>query len=90
MSLRMLDLAGVTAGDALIDVGGGASRLAGALLDRGFRDVTVLDFSATGMRHARNRLGEAADQVQWLAANVLRWHPARQYRVWHAGQSSIS
>lgn len=83
MSLRMLDLAGVTAGDALIDVGGGASRLAGALLDRGFRDVTVLDFSATGMRHARNRLGEAADQVQWLAANVLRWHPARQYRVWH-------
>lgn len=48
MSLTMLDAAGVTASDSLIDVGGGASRLAGALLDRGFRDVTVLDISATG------------------------------------------
>jgi trans-aconitate methyltransferase len=83
MSLRMLDAARVSAADALIDVGGGASRLAGALLDRGFRDLTVLDVSPTGMRLARNRLGEAADQVQWLTADVLRWHPARRYRVWH-------
>ena len=34
MSLRMLDAAGVSAADALIDVGGGASPLTGALLDR--------------------------------------------------------
>jgi hypothetical protein len=32
MSLKMLDATGVTASDSLIDVGGGASRLAGALL----------------------------------------------------------
>ncbi len=32
MSLRMLDSAGVSASDALIDVGGGASPLIGALL----------------------------------------------------------
>jgi hypothetical protein len=35
MSLKMLDAAGVTASDSLIDVGGGASRLAGALLGPG-------------------------------------------------------
>jgi hypothetical protein len=52
MSLRVLGAAGVSAADALIDVGGGASPLTGALLDRGFRDLTVLDISATGMRHA--------------------------------------
>ena len=34
MSLRMLDSAGASAVDALIDVGGGASPLTGALLDR--------------------------------------------------------
>jgi hypothetical protein len=55
MSLRMLDAAGVLAADALIDVGGGASPLTGALLDRGFRDLTVLDISAAGMQHARDR-----------------------------------
>jgi protein-L-isoaspartate O-methyltransferase len=36
MSLRMLDAAGVSAGDSVLDVGGGASPLAIALLGRGF------------------------------------------------------
>ena len=83
MSLRMLGSAGVSAADAVIDVGGGASPLAGALLDRGFRDLTVLDVSASGMRHARDRLGPRADQVHWLTADVLSWHPQRRYRAWH-------
>jgi len=47
------DAAGASAADALIDVGG-ASPLAGALLDRGFRDLTVLDVSTAGMQHARS------------------------------------
>ena len=83
MSLRMLESAGVSAADALIDVGGGASPLIGALLDRGFGDLTVLDISATGMRHARDRLGSRADQVHWLTADVLSWHPRRHYQAWH-------
>jgi hypothetical protein len=83
MSLRMLGSAGVSAADAVIDVGGGASPLTGALLDRGFRDLTVLDISAAGMQHARGRLGSRADQVHWLTADVLSWHPRRHYQVWH-------
>ena len=83
MSLRMLGSAGVSAADAVIDVGGGASPLTGALLDRGFRDLTVLDISAAGMQHARDRLGSRADQVHWLTADVLSWHPGRHYQVWH-------
>jgi trans-aconitate methyltransferase len=83
MSLRMLGRAGVSAAAALIDVGGGASPLTGALLDRGFRDLTVLDISAAGMQHARDRLGSRADQVQWLTADVLSWHPRRHYQTWH-------
>jgi trans-aconitate methyltransferase len=83
MSLRMLDAAGVSAADAVIDVGGGASPLAGALLDRGFGDLTVLDISAAGMQYARDRLGARAGQVRWLAADVLSWRPWRHYRAWH-------
>jgi trans-aconitate methyltransferase len=83
MSLRMLGVAGVSAADAVIDVGGGASPLAAALLDRGFRDLTVLDISATGMRHARDRLGPRADRVRWVTADILTWRPERRYQAWH-------
>lgn len=83
MSLRMLGLAGVVADDAVIDVGGGASPLAQALLERGFGDVTVLDVSAIGMRYAQHHLGPRAGDVQWLTADVLTWRPERRYRAWH-------
>ncbi len=83
MSLRMLDAARVSAGDPLIDVGGGASPLTGALLDRDFGDLTVLDISAAGMQHARDRLGSRAGQVHWVMADVLSWHPGRHYQAWH-------
>jgi trans-aconitate methyltransferase len=83
MSLRMLGAAEVSAADAVIDVGGGASPLTGALLDRGYGDLTVLDISAAGMQHARDRLGPRADQVHWLTADVLSWHPRRHYQAWH-------
>jgi trans-aconitate methyltransferase len=83
MSLRMLGAAGVSAADALIDVGGGASPLSRVLLDRGFGDLTVLDFSAAGMQQARDRLGPRADQVHWLVADVLSWRPRRRYQAWH-------
>jgi hypothetical protein len=57
--------------------------LAGALLRRGFRDVTVLDVSATGMQYARRRLGGRASQVRWVVADILTWQPERRYQAWH-------
>ncbi len=83
LSVQMLDAAGAGPADSLIDVGGGASRLADALLSRGFEDITVLDVSVTGMQYARRRLGDRASQVRWLAADVLTWQPDRRYQVWH-------
>jgi SAM-dependent methyltransferase len=83
MSLRMLDAAGVTASASVIDVGGGASPLAGALLERGFRDVTVLDISAAAMEQARHRLGPRAGGVHWLTADIRAWRPPRRYAAWH-------
>jgi hypothetical protein len=82
-SLKMLDAAGVSADDSLIDVGGGASRFVDALIGRGFRDVTVLDISSTGMRYAQRRLDAQAQLVQWVVADLLAWQPPRRYRAWH-------
>jgi trans-aconitate methyltransferase len=83
MSLRMLAAAGISAADAVIDVGGGASPLTGALLDRGFLDLTVLDISSVGMQHARERLTSRANRVHWLTTDVLSWQPRRPYQAWH-------
>ena len=80
MSVRMLQAAGVSAGDSVLDVGGGAS---GALLARGSSDVTVLDISAVGLRCARRLLGPDATRARWVVADVLAWRPQRRYQLWH-------
>lgn len=82
-SLRALDEAGATPADSVIDIGGGASRLVDALLDRGHTDITVLDISSIGVGTARQRLGEAARSVSWIIADLLSWTPSRTWAIWH-------
>ncbi|HET6871052.1 MAG TPA: class I SAM-dependent methyltransferase [Solirubrobacteraceae bacterium] len=60
---------------AIIDVGGGASALSGALLDSGYLDLTVLDISKTALSLAESRLGKSAERITWIAADVLAWRP---------------
>jgi hypothetical protein len=45
--------------------------------------VAVLDIAEAAMAASRSRLGELADRVTWLAADVLTWVPARRYDLWH-------
>jgi hypothetical protein len=82
-SLRAFEAAGVTSRDSVIDVGGGGSPLAAALLARGQSDITVLDISATGLRAAQQRLGADAGRVCWLVADLRTWRPERTWKVWH-------
>lgn len=82
-SLRMLDAAGVRPSDSLIDIGGGASTLVDALLERGHDDLTVLDISAEGLRTAQDRLGVNAGRVRWLTADLRDWASDRTWNVWH-------
>ncbi|HET8987394.1 MAG TPA: class I SAM-dependent methyltransferase, partial [Humibacillus sp.] len=82
-SLRLLDRCGVGPADSVIDVGGGASPLVDALLERGHTDLTVLDISAVGLDIARARLGARADAVTWVVADLHTWQPSRSYAVWH-------
>jgi hypothetical protein len=47
----------------IIDVGGGRSTLVDDLLTRGYRNLTVLDISASAIDQTRKRLGEKAASV---------------------------
>jgi ubiquinone/menaquinone biosynthesis C-methylase UbiE len=68
---------------AVVDIGGGASRLVDSLLNRGFLDLTILDLSSTALSTAKERIGEEASRVQWIEADVTTWEPSRTYDVWH-------
>jgi len=82
-SLSLLRDIGAGAGSAIIDIGGGASRLVDHLLDQGFSDVTVLDVSAAALEAAKARLGARAARAHWLVADVTTWQPSRTFDIWH-------
>lgn len=82
-SLEAIDVIAPPLDAPIVDVGGGSSRLAACLLDRGHTDITVLDLSQTGLDLARRRLGQRAEQVMWVAADLRVWTPPRTYAVWH-------
>jgi SAM-dependent methyltransferase len=83
---RSLEIIRSTASDpatAIIDVGGGASRLVDLLVDAGYRDLTVIDVAAASLDHARRRLGSVATAIDWVVADVLEYRPNRRFDVWH-------
>jgi SAM-dependent methyltransferase len=83
-SLRLIESAGVGTGAAIVDVGGGASTLIDDLLARGYRNLTVLDLSATALAKARQRLGTRASSVNWIEADITRYRfPRHSVDVWH-------
>ena len=82
-SLELIAQVGATPASAIIDVGGGASRLVDHLIDRDFEDVTVLDLSEAALEAAKARLGSRAAQIHWIVADATVWEPLKAYDVWH-------
>jgi SAM-dependent methyltransferase len=82
LSLALLDEAGLDASHAVVDIGGGASRLVDALLARRQHWVSVLDLSQAALDTARSRVPADA-AVDWIVSDVTEWHPDRRYDFWH-------
>lgn len=82
-SLELITQLGATANSAIVDIGGGASRLADSLVANGFWAVTVLDLSEAALTAAKARLGDRAAQVRWIVGDVTSWEPSETYDVWH-------
>ncbi|MGE5408701.1 MAG: class I SAM-dependent methyltransferase, partial [Syntrophothermus sp.] len=82
-SLELIAEAAIPLDAAIIDVGGGASMLAGELLLAGYADVTVADISAAALARARSELGEAGGRVRWIETDVRRADFGRAFALWH-------
>lgn len=72
-----------TPGDSVIDVGGGTSPLTLELAQLGYRDLTVLDISERALGASRDALGEHAEVVSWIRADVTSYRPNRRWQLWH-------
>jgi ubiquinone/menaquinone biosynthesis C-methylase UbiE len=83
-SLALIERAVPERSASIIDVGGGESTLVDDLLLRGYTNITVLDVSQGAIDVTRSRLGSAADQVRWIAADITQVElEARAYDLWH-------
>ena len=84
VSLRLLAQAGLPPESRIIDVGGGASTFVDDLLEKGVRTVTVLDISGQALAASKARLGERAERVTWIEADITQAQlPSASYDVWH-------
>lgn len=83
-SVQLIEEAAPDRSAAIIDVGGGESTLVDDLLMLGYQHVSVLEISHKAIQVAQQRLGAAANTVEWLEEDVTKAIlPKQRYTVWH-------
>jgi SAM-dependent methyltransferase len=83
LSLELIRAVSPVEEGRIIDVGGGASVLVDRLLDLSFGSIAVLDISETALSQAKARLGERAERVRWVVADVTEAPELGTFDVWH-------
>ncbi|HEY0730980.1 MAG TPA: class I SAM-dependent methyltransferase [Chitinophagaceae bacterium] len=82
-SMEFVDLFNLPLDANIIDIGGGDSHFADAVLDKGYKNIYVLDISANAIERARQRLGQRASQIRWIVSDVTEFKPPVQFDFWH-------
>jgi SAM-dependent methyltransferase len=84
LSVRLIRNTGLGKDAAVIDVGGGASRLVDDLVGEGYTDLTVLDLSSAAIAVANQRLGKRANVVHWMEGDITSIElPMNRFDIWH-------
>lgn len=82
-SMEFLELFQLPLTANIIDIGGGDSHLVDALLDKGFKNIWVLDISANALEKAKQRLGDKAKQIHQVVTDITEFIPPIQFDFWH-------
>ncbi len=83
ISLKFIHGFSLSKDAAIIDIGGGDSKLVDFLLAEGYTDVSVLDISGKAIERAKKRLGTLADSVTWIESDINDFVPSKKYAIWH-------
>lgn len=82
-SIELILATGVEKSGNIIDIGGGDSQLVDKLLERGFKNLFVLDISSQAIKKAKERLGDKVESVTWIESDVLEFEINIHFDVWH-------
>ena len=82
-SIAFLELFNLPFNANIIDIGGGDSHLVDVLIEKGYRNIYVLDISENALNRARQRLGGKANMVHWIVSDVIDFKPTVQFDFWH-------
>lgn len=83
-SLEMVEAADLAPDARIIDVGGGASTFVDDMVERGYTNLTVLDISSAALEKTKKRLGEAAENVDFVTADITQADlPQAAFDLWH-------
>jgi 2-polyprenyl-3-methyl-5-hydroxy-6-metoxy-1,4-benzoquinol methylase len=83
-SLALINRSAVGPSSSIVDVGGGESTLVDDLLAQGFHNITVLDVSRAAVEATKKRLGQTAERIHWIVADITQVELEPQvYEVWH-------
>ncbi|MEE8589269.1 MAG: methyltransferase domain-containing protein, partial [Sulfurimonadaceae bacterium] len=69
--------------DAIIDVGCGASFLVDKLIDKGYKNITLLDTSIASLDIVKKRLANNADIPTYICSDIMHFSPSQKFNIWH-------
>ncbi|HET9825445.1 MAG TPA: class I SAM-dependent methyltransferase [Chitinophagaceae bacterium] len=83
-SVEFLNLFNLPLSANIIDVGAGESHLVDVLLERGYKNIWVLDISTEAIEQTKRRLGQKSKKIHWINADVTEFDFNRlQFDFWH-------
>lgn len=82
-SMEFVELFNLPLNANIIDIGGGDSHFVDALLNKGYRNIYVLDISANAIERAKQRLSNRASKIHWIVSDVTEFEPPVQFDFWH-------
>ena len=82
-SMEFIELFHLPLDANIIDIGGGDSHLVDVLLEKGYKNIWVLDISAKAIEKTKQRLGEKASTVHWIINDIINFIPPVQFDLWH-------
>jgi len=82
-SVEFLELFNLPLDANIIDIGGGDSHFVDALIEKGYKNIYVLDISVNALLRAKKRLGDDAIKVNWIVSDVTEFNPTIKFDFWH-------
>lgn len=82
-SVEFLELFNLPLDANIIDIGGGDSHLVDVFLEKGYRNIYILDISEKALERAKKRLGTKAKLVNWIVSDIIDFKPTIKFDFWH-------